>query len=216
MQAGTALLRVAGGGERLRRASSIAGVDGRWLAGRERRALLREVLGDLAQVAVGQIRDEVVHRRVLARAVAKRHELVVEIAGRLAGDAREVPVARALAALAVAGHAALHARLHRVELLERRDRGVLRVDAGRSHQRACGEQRASRRAAVPEDSLQDAYGTERDLLPETVGAAARRDVNVAATFWQASRAPALARAFPRSPGRARAPRRSMPAATSRR
>ena len=32
---------------------------------RERRPQLGEVLGHLAQVAVGQVRDEVVHRRVL-------------------------------------------------------------------------------------------------------------------------------------------------------
>ena len=51
-------------------------------------------------------------------------------------------VARALPALAVAGDAALHARLHRVELLERRDGGFLGAEEGgrdpgrhRHHQR---------------------------------------------------------------------------------
>ena len=83
-----------------------------------RRALLCEVLGDLPQIRVGQIGDEVIHRRVLALAVAKRDQLVVEIGGGLARDAREVSVAGALPALAVARDAALDARLHRIDRLE--------------------------------------------------------------------------------------------------
>ena len=96
----------------------------------ELRTLLRVVLGDLPQVSVRKIRDEVIHRRVTALAVAKRDELVVEITGRLAGDAREIIVARALPALAVTGGATLDAGLHRVEALEGRNRGVLRERLG--------------------------------------------------------------------------------------
>ena len=105
-------------------ASTVGGV-----ARRERRPLLGVVLGHLAQVGVGQVRDEVIHRRVPARAVAEGDELVVQVAGRLAGDAREVAVVRALAALPVAGDAALDARLHRIDLAERRHGIVLRAAA---------------------------------------------------------------------------------------
>ena len=101
-----------------------------------------------SQVGVGQVRDQVVHRRIHARAVAKRHELVVEVGGRLAGDAREVAVARALAALAVAGDAALDARLHRIDLAERRHGMVLRT--GRRVQRRRDDERDDARRSACE------------------------------------------------------------------
>ena len=46
-----------------------------------------EVAGDLAQVVVRQVLDQVVHGRVVAPPLAEVEQLVVEVAGRLAGDA---------------------------------------------------------------------------------------------------------------------------------
>ena len=118
--------------------SRLAAIRGHGLVQHERRTLLRVVLGDLAQVSVRKIRDEVIHRRVTALAVAKRDELVIEITGGLAGDAREVIVARALAALAMTGGAALDAGLHGIERLECRDCRVLRERLrGGNEPRAC-------------------------------------------------------------------------------
>ena len=79
---------------------------------RERRAQRRVVLRHFLEVRVGKVRNQVVHRRVAAGAVAERDQLVIEVARGLAGDAGEVAVVRALALLAVAGDAPLDARGH--------------------------------------------------------------------------------------------------------
>jgi hypothetical protein len=49
---------------------------------------------DLLQIRVGLIFEKIVHRRVPAPPVAKRDQLVRQIAGRLAGKAREIIVGR--------------------------------------------------------------------------------------------------------------------------
>ena len=54
---------------RHRRAAALRGANGGRSCG--------EVLGDLLQVGVGQVGDQVVHRRIAARAVAERDQLVV-------------------------------------------------------------------------------------------------------------------------------------------
>ncbi len=78
------------------------GIDRRGLLRREGRVLLGEVFRHLLQVGIGQVCDEVVHRRVAPRTVAEGHQLVEQVARRFAGDAREVAVRGALPALAVA------------------------------------------------------------------------------------------------------------------
>ena len=100
---------------------------GRWL---------REVVGHLAEIAVRQVGDKVVHRRVAPRAVAKRDQLVGQIAGRLAGDARVIAVVGALPVLSMARHAALRPRLDRVDALEGGHRVVLRDGADGAHRAA--------------------------------------------------------------------------------
>ncbi len=52
-----------------------------------------KVVGHLAQVVVGQVVDHVDHHRIGATAFAEIHQLVVQVAGRLAGDARVIAVA---------------------------------------------------------------------------------------------------------------------------
>ena len=66
------------------------------------------------KVVVREIRDEVVHGRILAAPFAEVLQLVVQIVGRLARQAREVIVVGTLAVRAVTGRAALHARFHRI------------------------------------------------------------------------------------------------------
>jgi hypothetical protein len=68
-----------------------------------------EVPGDLAQVVVGQVLDEIGHRRVVAPPGAEVVELVVEIASGLAGDAREEALRGRAPLQAMAGAAGLHA-----------------------------------------------------------------------------------------------------------
>ena len=73
-------------------------------------AVFCEVLRHFAQTGVGLRRHWITHRRVLARAVAKRDPLVEQLARRLAGDAREeVAVGCALPALPLARCTGLHA-----------------------------------------------------------------------------------------------------------
>jgi hypothetical protein len=52
--------------------------------------LAREVIRDLVQVIIRQVLDHPGHQRILAPAVAEIAQLVVQVAGRLAGDAREI------------------------------------------------------------------------------------------------------------------------------
>ena len=69
----------------------------------------REVVGDLVQVLVRHLLDEVRHRRIGAPAAAEVVQLVVQVARRLARDAREEALLRRAPFLAVAGAAGLHA-----------------------------------------------------------------------------------------------------------
>jgi hypothetical protein len=118
-------------------------IDRGLLAGGKGRTLPGEVFRHFAQVRVGQVRHQVVHRRVLARAVAEGDQLVVKVTGGLAGDARKVAVAGALAPLPVTGDAALDTRLHGVDLLERRHGVVLRERDERHEDRGRGDDEPS-------------------------------------------------------------------------
>jgi hypothetical protein len=73
-----------------------------------------EMLGHPHQVGVRQVGQQVVHGDVLAAAVAEGHHLVVQVAGRLAGQAREVDVLDAAPLRAVAAGAGLHPCFHGV------------------------------------------------------------------------------------------------------
>ena len=87
------------------------------------------------EIRVGQVGHQVVHRRIATRAVAKADQLVVQVAGRFAGNAGKVAIGRALALLAVAGDAALHPGLDGIELAEGRDGFVrlFRLATGSGH-----------------------------------------------------------------------------------
>ena len=98
--------RLAALAQRRRPAGAGGGGYGRSSAG--------EVLGDLAQVGVVEEREQVVHQLVVAPAVAEIAQLVEQVAGRLAGDARVVAVGRGSAFLAVAAGAGEHALGDRV------------------------------------------------------------------------------------------------------
>lgn len=58
----------------------------------------REMAGDLAQVGIGQVIHQVGHERILAPAFAEVEQLVVQVAGRLTANAREVAVVDRIAA----------------------------------------------------------------------------------------------------------------------
>ena len=98
-----------------------------------------EVVGDLAQVGVVEQRQQSAHQLVVATLVAKVAQLIEQIAGRLAGDARVVAVARGSAFATVAARAGEHALGDRV--LERR---ALRRSADQSHGE--GDERGRSRA----------------------------------------------------------------------
>jgi hypothetical protein len=74
----------------------------------------RKIIGNLTQVRIGQVRDHVGHDRVLAPAVAEVHQLVVEVAGRFAGNAREVFGAVRRVGARMAGRAGKQALRHGV------------------------------------------------------------------------------------------------------
>ena len=81
---------------------------------RIRRALFREIRGDLMKVVVREIRDEVVHWRILPAAFAEVLQLVVDVVSRFAGKTREIIVVRAFAVDAVTCRATLNTRCHGV------------------------------------------------------------------------------------------------------
>ncbi|CAM2151868.1 hypothetical protein PT2222_270038 [Paraburkholderia tropica] len=117
------------------------------------RPLLREVRGDLVQVIVGEIGDQIIHRRVLAATLAKIHQLVVEVLGRFAGETREVVVVGALTVRAVARRAALHARFDRVGGFGLRGLGGSGAeDSGRAEQQCSQERRGERNERSDETS----------------------------------------------------------------
>src|SRR5688500_422740 len=69
----------------------------------KRRLLFREILRDLLQIGFRKISHQIVHRRVVARAILERDELVEEITRWFAGDPREITIIGALTALSMAG-----------------------------------------------------------------------------------------------------------------
>jgi hypothetical protein len=89
----------------LRAARQDLGRDGRRLRRRVGWMQCRKIGGDFLQVGVRLMRDHVDHERILAPPLPKIAQLIVEIAGRLAGDARIVAIAGRAAILAVAGGA---------------------------------------------------------------------------------------------------------------
>ena len=102
---------VVAGGQAARRIAAphqrLAGVAQRRPIGRRQRRRIRqveagEVGGDLAQVGVVEQLEQAVHQRVVAPLVAEIAQLVEQIAGGLAGDARVVAVGRGAAFAAVA------------------------------------------------------------------------------------------------------------------
>ena len=80
----------------------------------------REIVRDLLQVRIGLIFEQVIHRRVATPPVAKCHQLVHQIAGRLAGETREIITIRPPALTAVAWFAGAQVRLHRIGCAFRR------------------------------------------------------------------------------------------------
>ncbi|MEI9982657.1 MAG: hypothetical protein WDN69_05275 [Aliidongia sp.] len=80
------------------------------------------------QIGVGQIFEQVVHRRIFPTPVAKGDELIIEISGRLSGEPREIVVIRALALRTVARTAGQHTRRHCIGrmLVRGRRRGMAR------------------------------------------------------------------------------------------
>ena len=103
-----------------------------------------EVVGDLVQVGVGHLLDEVGHRRIGAAPAAEVVQLVVQVAGRLAGDAREVALLRGPAFLAMAGRAGLHALGHGVRNGWRRTGHCSGHAQGRDAQAGAPQQRGER------------------------------------------------------------------------
>ncbi|MET4827900.1 hypothetical protein ABH972_005489 [Bradyrhizobium ottawaense] len=105
-------------------------------AGGEQLALCQHVLADLArrrlrqrrmfagkifrhrlQIRIRQKLQQIVHGRIFAAAAAEGEQLIVEIAGGLAGKPREIDVAGAFALVAVTGRAGLDPRRHRIRRL---------------------------------------------------------------------------------------------------
>jgi len=66
----------------------------------------------VGQVGVGQVGQQVVHRHILAPAIAEGHQLVVEVAGWLSRQARKIDVFHAAAVGAIASGAGLYPRFH--------------------------------------------------------------------------------------------------------
>ena len=178
-----------------------------WRRGRIRQVERGEVLGDLAQIGIAERCQQLGHRRVRAPAVAKRLQLVEQVAGRLAGDARVVAVARGAALLAVAAGASEHALRHRVLDARRGGRGGRSGRGSRS--RRLGE-RAAGMAAQREDEPGDgAGGVVRRAAPACRAAApahAQAHAQASGAGKPTGSATACAPASARSP--ARTPARS--------
>jgi hypothetical protein len=83
------------------------------------RMLRGKVLRDFRKILIRQIGQQVIHRRIMTPSIFEGFELVVEIAGRFAGETREIDVLGAFALCAVARRAGKCAGRHRV-------RGTLR------------------------------------------------------------------------------------------
>jgi hypothetical protein len=104
----------------------------------------RKVLRDLAQVVVGQVLDEVGHRRVAAPPLSEVDQLVVEVARGLAGDARKEPFVGGPALPTMTGGAGLDALRDRVGHLQRLaarrggQAGLRRRGAGEEHEQSPG------------------------------------------------------------------------------
>jgi hypothetical protein len=75
------------------------------------------------QIRIGQKFQQVVHRRIFAPAAAEGEELIVEVAGRLAGKTRKIDVAGAFTLVAMTGRAGFHPRRHGIRRLVGRLRG---------------------------------------------------------------------------------------------
>ncbi|MDP3294654.1 MAG: hypothetical protein Q8M37_07940 [Nevskia sp.] len=67
---------------------------------------------DLAEIGIGQMGQQAGHDRVLAAAFPEAQQLVVQVAGRLAGDRRVIVLAHRAAFVAVAGGAGSQAFAH--------------------------------------------------------------------------------------------------------
>ena len=76
------------------------------------RTLVGKIFRKLSQIIIGQIGEQIVHRRIFAPAGFEGFQLVVEISGRLARKPREIGVVRALPFNAMAGRAGLDALRH--------------------------------------------------------------------------------------------------------
>jgi hypothetical protein len=133
-----------------------------------RRAQGCEVVRHLLEIRVGKIFEEIVHRRVAATPVSERHQLVHQIAGRFAGEARKVVVFCPLTLPAVASRAGKEARLHRVGCAFRRLRWR---DGGKTeHQRHKRDRRANPPHAAGERAA-------RIVRPLTIIARSQRPVS---------------------------------------
>ncbi len=73
-----------------------------------------KVAGNFAQIAVAQVLQQTRHQRVMTAPFAKADQLVVQIAGRLAGDAGQIALIAGSAFIAVASGAGPHAFGQRV------------------------------------------------------------------------------------------------------
>jgi hypothetical protein len=96
--------RIALGDELLgpRTCGRVGGPGLRW---RVRQVQRREVRSQLTQEVVAQRFQQMRHQRVLAATIAKGQQLFVQIARRLAGDARVIAIGRGAALLAMAAGA---------------------------------------------------------------------------------------------------------------
>lgn len=74
-----------------------------------------EEAGHCIQVSVGQMCHQMIQRRIDAAALSKIDQLVVQVALRFAGNAREVAGAGGAALLAMAHHAGARALRHAVD-----------------------------------------------------------------------------------------------------
>ncbi len=112
----------------------LRGLDGGLLL----HGLRGKIAGEFGHVVIVRIGEQIIHRRITALPVAKILQLVEQISGRFAGDAREIEILRALAMSAVAGGAALRARLQGIGGARRftRQRGCAYHDAHHQRPRA--------------------------------------------------------------------------------
>jgi hypothetical protein len=77
------------------------------------------MVGDLVEVLVCHVIQQISHGRVLASTFPKVDELVVQITGRLACDPREIPAVRRAPLLTMACGAGLHPLPHGVRWFNR-------------------------------------------------------------------------------------------------